>query len=443
MTTLGACEPTTPDARSADRPNVLIIVTDDQPLGTMSAMPETARLLGDEGTRFVNAFAATPNCCPSRASIMTGQYAHNHGVTENSKALRLVQDNTLQRHLHDAGYFNATVGKFLNRWPIDQAPPYFDRWTTFSSTSNNAHYYSGGRWNVDGTVERIDEYATSFVERKTLEYLEAAADSNQPWFMYVAPTAPHSDLQQLARVETSHQEDPVERWHPEPSVGEGNRGDKPKFVRALDFEDDRGERSREAQLRSLMSVDELVAGVFERLNELGQERNTLVIYLSDNGYMWGQHGIVTKHFPYSESVRIPLFVRWPDQVEAGGVDRRLVSTVDIAPTVMDALGIPFGPGPDGRSLLDSDSRREALLLEHWRSRALSMPRWASVRAHSFQYIEYYRSRAVVGQEYYDLRSDPFQLRNLLGDDDDSNDPDLGRAIRLLADFRNCSGSSCP
>ena len=443
MTTLGACEPTTPDARSDDRPNVLLIVTDDQPLGTMSAMPETKRLLGDEGTRFANAFAATPNCCPSRASIMTGQYAHNHDVTQNSKALQLEQGETLQRHLHDAGYYNAAIGKFLNRWPIDRPPPHFDRWTTFSSTSNNAHYYSGGRWNVDGTVRQVDEYATSFVERKTLEYLETAAESGQPWFLYVAPTAPHTDLQQLARVETSHQDDPVEKWHPEPSVGEENRADKPSFVRALDFEDEGGGRSREAQLRSLISVDELVAGVFERLSELGQDRNTLVIYLSDNGYMWGQHGIVTKHFPYSESVRIPLFVRWPDKVEASHVDRRLVSTVDVAPTVLDALGIPFRAEPDGRSLLDTDSRRHALLLEHWSSGALRMPQWASVRARSFQYIEYYRRKDVIGQEYYDLRSDPFQLSNLLGDDDPSNDPDLRSVIKLLADFRRCSGSSCP
>ncbi|MGH2703469.1 MAG: sulfatase-like hydrolase/transferase, partial [Actinomycetota bacterium] len=346
MTTLMACEPTTPDGRSDVRPNVLLIVTDDQPLGTMSAMPETTRLLRDEGTRFVNAFAATPNCCPSRASIMTGQYAHNHGVTQNSKALRLTQGETLQRRLHDAGYYNAAIGKFLNRWPIDKRPPHFDRWTTFSSSSNNDRYYSGGRWNIDGTVRQVDEYATSFVERKTLEYLEAAADSDQPWFLYVAPTAPHTDLQQLAQVEVSHQDDRVAEWHPGPSVGEENRADKPSFVRELNFEDEGGGRSREAQLRSLMSVDELVAGVFERLIELGLDRNTLVIYLSDNGYMWGQHGIVTKHFPYSESVRIPLFVRWPDMVEGGRVDRRLVSTVDVAPTVLDAVGIPFRPRPD-------------------------------------------------------------------------------------------------
>jgi arylsulfatase A-like enzyme len=370
---------------------------------------------------------------------MVGQYVHNHGVKQNGLATALDQQNTMQRYLKDAGYFTALAGKYLNTWPLTEAPPFFDRWAMFTSTEDNSKYYANGQWNVDGDVTRVSQYATDFILDKSLEYLEEAAETERPWFLYLAPTAPHSDTQQPAEPEADHREDPVPPWRDHPATGE-DVSDKPPFIKLQRSAPGRGSRARRAQLRALMSVDEFVSAFFRRLRELDEEGNTLAIFLSDNGYMWGQHGLVAKHYPYSESVRIPLYVRWPGHVEGGSTDKRLVGNLDVAPTVLDAAGLPSQHTFDGHSLLSRTSRA-GILLESYGSSAYEMPRWSSVRTHSAQYTEYYSAGGVVAREYYDLLSDPDQLTNLLhGKETVEN---LGSLQKRLTAYSRCAGSSCP
>ena len=203
---------------------------------------------------------------------------------------------------------------------------------------------------------------------------------------------------------------------------------------------------RTGQLRTLLSVDDLVDRVLRRLADRGELDDTLVFYLSDNGYSWGEHRHVGKFVPYTESIKVPFLVRWPGRLPAGTVDDRLVATVDIAPTVLDAAGIAPDPGDpvDGRSLLDG-RRRERLLAEYWRDQANApgIRDWAALRAAGWQYVEnYHQPGGGTFREFYDLVRDPGMERNLLADDDPGNDPPAALAAELAA-ARACVGASCP
>ena len=181
----GAGGPTDRTA-SADRPNVLVIVTDDARAETLEAMPKTRRWIADAGVTYTNGFATTPSCCPSRASIFSGRYVHNHGVLRQQLGDRLDQTTTLASELQGAGYATAMAGKFLNRWPLERPPPGFDRYALA-----NGGYYDQ-TWAVDGTTRRVPTYSTTFIGDRALAFLdEREADDARPWFMYLATFAPH------------------------------------------------------------------------------------------------------------------------------------------------------------------------------------------------------------------------------------------------------------
>ncbi len=432
---------------SRERPNVLIIVTDDQrPSGTLSVMPRTRRLFKKDGTRFPHAFATTPLCCPSRASILTGRYAHNHGVVDNLKAENLDESLTLQARLSRLGYHTGFFGKFLNHWDVNREPRFFDDWALFPGDSD-AVYYRNGIWNLNGTVRRVSEYATTFVESRTVEFLERAeAEDERPWLVFVFPTAPHTPFEPEPRYE----EAAVSSWRGNPALRERDRRDKLPFEQTRACSLQCALNRRRAQLRTLMSVDDLVAELFRTLSVLGEERDTMAFFLSDNGYLWGEHGIAGKDVPYLESVKIPMLARLPGRARAGATDGRLVANIDIAPTVLDAAGGPESEleSMDGRSLLDVSWEREVMFLEYRRGEGRDIPSWESILTPSFQYIEYYkgdekRDDGVMFREYYDLESDPFQLDNLLGDSLPGNDPGLRGLSSRLASYRTCKGDACP
>ncbi|MDQ4064923.1 MAG: sulfatase [Actinomycetota bacterium] len=420
-----------------ERPNVLIIVTDDQRVETMSAMPATRELYRTGGTDFTNAFATTPFCCPSRASIMSGRYPHNHGITsgENGQPNRWQQSASIQRELKLVGYRTGIFGKFLNGWDLQRSPTHFDDWEIYTSSNN----YYDGTWNVDGLVQEIPTYSTRFIGQQARNFIEESeAVDDQPWYLYLAPAAPHSPFIAEPRFEEAR----VGRWDGNPAVAESDRSDKPDFVHARSVDLRKGRYLRKAQLRTLMSVDRMVARVHETMSELGED-NTLAIYLSDNGFMWGEHGLAKKRVPYGPSVRIPMFMRWPEQIGAEVVDDRLAANIDVAPTVFDATDVIPSYTLDGQSLLVPE-RRTRLLLEFFMTAKRDVPSWASTVTEGFQYIEYYAGPGLIADaEYYDLANDPWQLTNLLGDSDLTNDPDVpALSIQLSAD-RSCAGQECP
>ncbi|REE97305.1 arylsulfatase A-like enzyme [Thermomonospora umbrina] len=399
------------------RPNVLLIVTDDQPLGTGWAIPAVRGLVGGHGVTYPRAYATTPLCGPSRASVLTGRYAHHHGVLQNGRPWpgRLDQRTTLPHHLRAAGYRTAMFGKYINGWDVHQAPPGFDEFSLMQPPK-----YGDASWNVNGTVAEHPAYTTSLVRDGAVDFLRRQRDSSRPWFLYVAPYAPHKPFtpeERYARLD-------VPPWEGNPAVDEDDREGKPAYIRSADATEDEGRDIRRGQLRTLRSVDDMFRALHHELAEQGRLRDTLIIVVSDNGYCWGDYGWKAKSIPYGPSTRVPLFLSWPGGgFGRGVVDGRLVANIDIAPTILDATGVrPLTP-LDGRSLLRSGSR-DRLLLEWWKQGDRQAGHsWASTVTPDYQYIEHYDLRLrdglltgqgdIVHREYYDLRGDHHQLRNLL------------------------------
>ena len=425
-------------AAQRPRPNVLVIVTDDARAETLAAMPKTRRWIGDAGVTFTNGFAPTPSCCPSRASIFSGRYVHNHGVLRQQLAGRLDQRTTLARYLKDAGYHTAMAGKFLNRWPLKTPPPAYDRYALA-----NGGYYDQV-WAVDGAVRRVPTYSTTFIGDQALADLDSfERDDATPWFAYLATFAPHDPRvpePKYAKA-TFPELDKVGPSTVPPVTG------KPRYLAdRTSVSLAEAARVRTGQLRTLLSVDDLVDRVMRRLSDTGELDNTLVFFLSDNGYAWGEHRHVGKFVPYTESIKVPFVVSWPGHLAAGAVDDRMVATIDIKPTVLAAAGIPLRDGDvvDGRSLLDG-GRRERLLAEYWldQANAPGIRDWAALRTPAWQYIEDYdQPGGATFREFYDLTSDPGMERNLLADHDPANDPPAGIQAELAA-ARTCKGADCP
>jgi len=196
-----------------------------------------------------------------------------------------------------------------------------------------------------------------------------------------------------------------------------------------------------------MSVDDLIGDVFRQLRASGEAKDTLVFFLSDNGYMWGEHNRLGKTDPYIPGIRVPLMVRWPGHLDEGVRDDRLVANVDLAPTILEAAGVEPQHLLDGRSLL-APEEREVLLVEYgWGDRRQN--HWASLVTKEYQYIEYYEPGTettvhgpLVTREYYDLRHDPYQLVNLFRDGRPGNDPDLTPLTTTLERLKACSGAAC-
>ena len=431
-----------PAAVLAGAPNVLVIVTDDQRTGTMVAMPKTLQWLRSGGVEFRQAYVTTPSCCPSRASIFSGRYVHNHGVVRQRLAANLDHRSTVQRQLKAGGYFTAMAGKFLNRWNLGTRPPYFDRY----AVANGGYYDT--TWGIDGVVKKVPTYTTTFIGDRAVAYLSAfeQADDARPWFLYLATFAPH-----LPRTpEPKYADLTFARWAGNPAVNE-DVSDKPSYVRwRKPVADTTIQQMRTEQLRTLKSVDDMVDRVLRTLQAQGELGNTLVIYLSDNGYMWGEHRLADiKFVPYTESVRVPFFARWPGHLAAGTTDARLVANIDIKPTVLAAAGITADPAypMDGRSFL-SAGRRGRLLTEYFfdDANAPGIQTWAATRTPTYQYIENYNQPELNGgtfREYYDLTKDPWMLTNLFRDGNPGNDPAVGPLSSALAADRQCAGAACP
>jgi len=425
---LNLVPPRAAEAQTGPRPNILVILTDDQRAeGTLGVMPKTRKLFVAGGTTFKNAVATTPLCCPSRASILSGRYAHNHGVTDNFSAGLLDQRKTMQKELQASGYLTAATGKFLNGWRKD--PSYFDRWAIYSPPLR----YFGATFRIDGVVREVPGYSTTFIERMSLEFLDHFEHSDSdPWFLQVSPFAPHWP----ALPESRYSETSVPDWVGSPATGEADVSDKPPYIRRADNSREAVERFRAGQLRTLMSVDDLVANLFAELDRLGEREDTLAFFLSDNGVLWYEHGARGKSMPYDPSVRLPLLARWPGHLGAGIRDRRIAGNIDIAATIYDALGIQPGYRVDGRSLLTSD--RRFIFLEHTPGRRGGIPAWNAIWTPATTYVRYVNGR----REYYGP-DDPWQLTNVYNDGVTGNAPDdAGELDAFIEAGSGCAGSSC-
>ena len=394
--------------------NVVLIVTDDQRHDTLSTMPTVRGELAAKGVTFSKAVVVNALCCPSRVSILTGLYSHSSGFwSQNSSspaaAKAFERLPKLATWLRAAGYRTGFVGKYLNGYDGSFVPAGWNHWTAFTRQPGYYDYellkpgglVSFGSAPADYSTDVLGAEAESFVR---------TADPTRPLFLFFAPYAPHVELSgDPPAVAPRHVGSvPVEPWRP-PGVGE-DLADKPAWLRSFAANlppiarHDPAE-VRAGQLASLRSVDDAVGRILRALRDTGRMQDTLIVFTSDNGFTWGEHGLGNyKVVPYEESIRVPFIVRYDGRLPANTVDERLVANIDIAPTVMEAAGMALRA--DGRSLLTSGAWRTDVLVEHF---GRLVPTYCAVRSRTGLYTAY----ADGSEELYDLVGDPFQLRNFV------------------------------
>ena len=425
------------------RPNILIVLTDDQrATGTFEVMPELRSWLRRGGVSFTRAHATTPLCCPSRATLATGLYAHNHGATtEGLESILNADAASVVPAFRGAGYRTGMFGKYLNGWPLDRRPSGIDTWAVLPRVT----YERPATWNVGGTATEVTGYSTDYIRHRAIRFLDEAEDhDDDPWLLYLAPIAPHMPAVPAARDEDA----PVPTFRTNPAMAEADRTDKPTYVQAIppvSLNNTQGRRR--TQLRSLMAVDRMLGSLRSTLADLHEGRRTIVIFTSDNGFTWGEHGIGRslggKTTPYLPSIRVPLMIRWPGHVLAASKRNDLVGLVDLPATIMAAASIDPPHALDGHDLFSSPPR-SLLLLEYWHLPNHPTPTWAGFITPNFEYVEYRDEAGVlIEREAYALSNDPWQLENLFRDGDPTNDPSAAQTSDLLRTIVSCAAASCP
>jgi arylsulfatase A-like enzyme len=439
-------------------------MTDDQTAASLASMQHVNTQLGGEGTRFEQAIASFPLCCPARATHLTGQYAHNHGVLHNNPPfggfVALDHANSLPVWLQNAGYRTMHVGRYLNGYEARHGVP--AGWTDWHASPHSAAFnYATWKVNENGVLrsypaaDHPGEHQTDFTTRRALELIDSAAPGDRPFFLSLWYVAPHRggprDLDDPRRPGTPspaprHRDAYAGASMPrQPNFNEQNMYDKPQVVAdrpRLSPELAAGvEENWRQELESLMGVDEGVAQIVEALRRTAELENTLIVFMSDNGFMHGEHrALAEKVLPYEESIRIPLVMRGPG-VPRGRVDRRLVGNVDVTATILDAADASAGRVLDGRSLLEllADPGAEwgrDILIENGRG-ANGVPTYRGIRTYRFLYVEH----LTTGEyELYDLATDPFQLKSLDGHERYAKvQRDLASRLRELT---GCVGLDC-
>lgn len=415
--TLGACQalPRINDTR----PNFLIIVTDDQRYDTMEYMPNTQELIFDQGVTFSKGYITTPFCCPSRASILTGMYAHNHGVQVNEDPLEF---RTMVEDIHRNGYYTGLVGKYLNSWKGDMRPEY-DFWVSFwGGTMKN--YYDPDL-NVNGTWSKYTGYSTYLFRDYGVQFIEDASKQSKPFLLMYTPNAPHAPF--TPAKEDVNLLDDLEPFRPV-SFNEEDVSDKPDSISnqaPLTEEDIKSiDTTRRRQLLTLIALDRTIPDLINKLKETGELDNTVIIFISDNGKHWGEHRLDSKSTAYEESVKVPFAIRYPPLIPTPYVDDRVVANIDIAPTIYELSETRQPDTVDGKSLLPlfggNTEWRDHILLEAWPDRGA----WSAIHTGDYIYIETQDDMS----EFYNLKLDPFEMDNAV------NDPQYQEMIAKLQQY---------
>jgi N-acetylglucosamine-6-sulfatase len=462
LSTLTAIQPAKSPAAARTPPNLVIIVADDLDSASVSYMPAVNRHLTQRGATFAQFFATTPLCCPSRASILRGQYAHNHRVLRNTgdnagftafyESGR--ESTTIATELDAAGYETALIGKYLNGYasPREESsyvPPGWDFWV--AGVDHDAYNSFNYDLNVNGEIvhhaDNARDYMTDVLAAHALGFLDQSAESNQPFFLYLAPYAPHSPSTPAPRHQGMFAGEAAPRT---PAFNERNIQDKPDWVQSSLLSAERIARidsDYRQRLESLMAVDEMVDVVVQRLDERGVLENTYVLFLSDNGYFLGEHRQPNgKDAPYDAASRVPLIVRGPG-IAAGSLVNKIALNIDLFPTIAELTDIAAPRFVDGRSLVplfrDGDRRwRDVAFIEGFGKETesnegaeTSTPPFRALRSDELLYAEYETGE----RELYDLRKDPFETSNIATEVSKSLLRDYSLRLEALA---ACAGSEC-
>jgi len=441
------------------QPNLILILTDDLDLGRVGYphpidyLPQIQSLLVSQGLTFSNAFVTRSLCCPSRATILRGQYPHNHTIQDNKppdggemtfRDLGL-DTSTIATWLQAVGYQTVLIGKYLNSyaWSPTYVPPGWNEW--YAGVDGRDEYYNY-EFNENGQIVLYgtdpEDYLTDVETAKATDFIRR---TTAPFFIYLAPSAPHGDPPIPAPRHIGLFADLMAPRTP--SFNEADMSDKPTWLRShpllTDDKIDKIDVGYRARLESMLAVDDMVAAVVQALRDTHQLNNTFIFFTSDNGYHQGEHRLSGgKDTTYEEDIRVPLIVRGPGVPAGRTVEHQTVNT-DLAPTLAELAGASAPEFVDGRSLVRvlSDSPpplenwRQRVLVERWPPSDLTNPRVNhTVRTLQYTYTEY-----MDDYELYDLSSDPFQLENFYS----TADPDLiAQLVSQLDVLKACAGSGC-
>jgi arylsulfatase A-like enzyme len=411
-----------PRLKTRRRLNVVLILSDDERVDGDSVMKNVHRLLALHGVTFADYHVTTSECGPSRASILLGEYAHHTGVVDNfgpHSYPAFDARSALPVWLHDAGYRTALVGKYLNDYTLDghdAIPPGWDDWQAIDSVPEERYYdytlNENGRFDFYGHAAR--DYSTTVLTKKATSFIRHARG---PFFLYFAPVAPH-----LPAIPAPRDRGRLKHLAPlhDPAIDEANIGDKPwhaehKQLLGLTAEL-YGDHVREHQLESLYALDRSVAAIVHALRQRHELRNTVIVYTSDNGFLWNEHRLGGKLWPYEQSTHVPLVVRIPWRAGDGTVNREPVLNTDLASTIAGLAGLRPRAPQDGRSFVPflhgrTTRWRNAYLIEYLGRSMLRLggpPPYVAVHTRRYLYVEYERG----WRELYDLRRDPWELRNV-------------------------------
>jgi len=415
-------------AKTSGRPNIVFILTDDQRFDSFAAAghpyvktPHIDRI-AHEGARFSNAFVTTSLCSPSRASFLTGQYAHLHGVKNNVADLNDTVAETFPKTLRQSGYDTGFFGKWHMGYDRDGPRPGFNRWVSFKGQGT----YVDPTLNIDGESKRVPGYLTDLLTDQAVAWIRAKRD--RPFLAYISHKAVHTPLIPSPRharlYEGESNRRPAsfdESYEKKPAWVKARRKDKTGVDGGLG-----GVGSLDEFIRRyhcvLSAVDESVGRVLQALEETGQLDNTVLVFAGDNGFFLGEHGFINKRAMYDESIRIPLLMRYPRLIRPKTVVDQMVLNIDLAPTLLDLAGAhrPDGAPPiQGRSwkpLLDGSAKewRRSWLYEYFFEPGFAAtPTMQGVRTERWKYVRYPNVRD--SDELYDLQSDPGEMRNLAGE----------------------------
>ena len=439
-----------PESTAAPRPNIVVVVVDDLRwddigiAGHPFAQTPNIDRIAHEGARFLNAFATTPICSPSRAAFLTGQYAHTNGIIDNTnRSARSHEMATFPQGLQRAGYETAFIGKW-HMGNDDSPRPGFDYWVALPGQGEAVD----PELNEGGTRTRVEGYVTDLLTDRVIGFIEREREA--PFFVLLAHKALHPNIQQLddgstatlsrsgfipaPRHKGTYADAVIER---RPSAGIAP-ADKPALARQIDdmpaLGADTGtpDQTIRGRLEMLMAADESLGRILQALEARGELDNTVVVLTSDHGYFYGEHGLsVERRLAYEETIRIPMLVRYPEMATAGSTHDEMTLIIDLAPTFLELAGETPGDTLHGRSLLpvfggEADDWRTSFLVEYFSDTVFQRIRnmgYQAVRTDRFKYIHYTELEGM--DELYDLEADPYELTNII------DDPDAQETLELM------------